>query len=127
MALFCATVRRDSVSLLRFPFLSHIQVFFYEMSLVYRSKYSYSFFSSHFCFLAIVVLLILVLFVLFLVAVISISLLFLCSLIEVSTLSSMLADPLPPSFLEPYTLFISALGCKALCIVMHIYPTPPLG
>ena len=34
MSLFCAVIRRDSASLLRFPFLSHIHVFSYEMSLV---------------------------------------------------------------------------------------------
>ena len=33
MALFCAAIRRDSVSLLRFPFLSHVHVFSCEMSL----------------------------------------------------------------------------------------------
>ena len=26
MALFCAAIRRDSVSLLKFPFLSHVQI-----------------------------------------------------------------------------------------------------
>ena len=30
MALSCATIRRDSVSLLKFPFLSHVQVFSWE-------------------------------------------------------------------------------------------------
>ena len=34
MALFCAAIRRDSVSLLRFPFLSHVQVFSCEMLLI---------------------------------------------------------------------------------------------
>ena len=32
MALFCAAIRRDSVSLLRFPFLSPVQVSSYEIS-----------------------------------------------------------------------------------------------
>ena len=31
MALFCTAIRRDSVSLLKFPFLSHVQVFSSEM------------------------------------------------------------------------------------------------
>ena len=31
MALSCAAIRRDSVSLLRFPFLSQVQVFWCEM------------------------------------------------------------------------------------------------
>ena len=39
MALFCAAIRRDSVSLLRFPFLSHVQIFPCEMPLVSRSTY----------------------------------------------------------------------------------------
>ena len=67
MALFCAAIGRDSVSLLRFPFLSQVQIFWYEISLVCHLKCPYNCFSSHFCFLVIVVLLILVLFVLFLV------------------------------------------------------------
>ena len=33
MVLFCAAIRRDSVSLLRFPFLSHVQVFSCEIRL----------------------------------------------------------------------------------------------
>ena len=48
MALFCVVIRRDSVSLLRFPFLSYVHVFSCEMSLVSRLKRSLSFFSSHF-------------------------------------------------------------------------------
>ena len=31
MALFCAAIRRDSVSLIKFPFLSQVQVFWCEM------------------------------------------------------------------------------------------------
>ena len=37
---------------------------------------------------------------------------------DVSTLSSMLASPLPPSFLDTYSLSTSSLGCNALCIVI---------
>ena len=51
VALFCAAIRRDSVSLLRFPFLSRVQVFSSETSLVCRLKYPYSCFSSHFFWL----------------------------------------------------------------------------
>ena len=76
MALFYTAIRRDSVSLLKFPFLSHVQVFSCEISLVCRLKFPYNSFSSHFCSLLIVVLLILVLLVLFLVAISSLSLLF---------------------------------------------------
>ena len=75
MTLFCAAIIRDSVSLLKFPFPSHVQGFSCVISLVCRLEYPYSF-SSNFCFLIIVVLLILVLCLLFLVAVISLSLLF---------------------------------------------------
>ena len=38
MALFCAAIRRDSVSLLKFPFLSHVHVLYYYY------YYYYSFF-----------------------------------------------------------------------------------
>ena len=78
-ALFCAAIRRDSVSLLKFPFLTHVHVFSCEMSLVNRLKLPQKCFSSHFCFLVIVVPLVLVLSVLFLVAVISPPSCFLCS------------------------------------------------
>ena len=64
MALFCAAIRRESVSLLRLPFLSHVQVLSCEMLFI-------SHFSSHFCFLVFVVLLVLALSVSSLVAVIS--------------------------------------------------------
>ena len=79
MAIFCAAIRRDSISFLKFLFLSHVLVFLCLISLVCRLKYPYSCFSSHFCFLIIVVLLILMLSVVFLVGVICLSLLFLCS------------------------------------------------
>ena len=38
--------------------------------------------------------------------------------INTSTLYSMLASPSPPSFLGPYSLRVSYLGCKALFIVI---------
>ena len=59
ISLFCAAIRRDSVSLLRFPFLSHVHVFLW--TLISRFKCSLSCFSSHFCFLINVVLLVLML------------------------------------------------------------------
>ena len=71
MAFFCAAIRRYSVSLLSFPFLSHIHVFSCEMSLVSRLKSPGSCFSSYFCFLGIVVPLVLMSLVLFLVDVIN--------------------------------------------------------
>ena len=51
-------IRTDSVSLslLRFPFLSHVQVLTCEISLLCRLKYPYSCFSSHFYFLVILLL-----------------------------------------------------------------------
>ena len=50
MALFCASVRRDTVSFLTFPVLSRVHVFPCEMSLVSRLKRPYRCFSSHFSF-----------------------------------------------------------------------------
>ena len=60
--------------------------------------------------------------VLFLVAVISLSPRF-CILsssrcIDESTLSSMLVSPLPPSFLDTYSLSTSSLECYALCMII---------
>ena len=37
---------------------------------------------------------------------------------DVSTLSSTLASPLPHSFLGTYSLSTSSLGCNALCMVI---------
>ena len=115
MALFCSAIWTDSVSLLRFPFLSHIQVFLYEMLLISRLKRPLSCFS--FCFLVIV------LSVTFLVAVISSPSSFSMlssSSIDASTLFSMLVNPLPPSFLDTYILTTSSLGCNALCMVISV-------
>ena len=96
MMLFCAVIRKDSVSLLKFPFLCRVQVFPCEILLICRLKCPYSWFSSHFCFLVIIVFLILVFLVLFLVTVLNFSLLFFMKssrhLIDISTLSSMLAS-----------------------------------
>ena len=79
MALFCAAIRRDSVYILRFPFLSHVQVFSCEILFVCRLKCPYNCFSYHFFFLVIVILLIIMLPELFLVSVISLCA-FLCIL-----------------------------------------------
>ena len=78
MALFCVIMKIYSVSHLRCPFRSHFDVFLSEISPVCCLKYPYSYFSSHFSFL-VIVLLIPMLSGLFLVAVISLSLLFLCN------------------------------------------------
>ena len=112
----CAAIARHSVSLLRFLFLSYVQVFSCELSLVRRLKCPQCCFSSHFCFLVIAVLLILVLSVLFLVAVISLLLHFSMKsssrCIAVSTLSSMVTSPFILSFLNPYCLPTSSLEWK---------------
>ena len=50
MALFCAAIRRDFVSLLKFPFLSQVQVFWYKMMFISYLKGPQICFSSHFCF-----------------------------------------------------------------------------
>ena len=65
MALFCAAIRRDSVSLLMFPFLSPVQVLTCEMLFISRLKCPESCFPSYFCFLVIVILLSIVLSVFF--------------------------------------------------------------
>ena len=70
-ALFCAAVRRDSVSLLKFHFLSHVQVLSCEILFISRLKRPLSYFPSHFCFLVIVILLSIVLSVSLLMAVMS--------------------------------------------------------
>ena len=104
MILFCVAIRRDSVSLLRFPFLSHIHIFSSEISFVCRLNCPYSCF-PHFYFLIILVQSMIVLSVLFLAAVISLPPHFLCSLLVVIFLL----------FLT-YSLSTSPLGCRALCI-----------
>ena len=76
--IFFAVINRDLVFLLRFPFLSHIQVFLFAILLVYLLKHPYSCFSFHFCFLAFVVfLLALMMSLLQLAAMFNLSLLFL--------------------------------------------------
>ena len=55
MALFWAAIRSDSVSLLKFPFLSHLQVLSCEILFISRLKRPLSCFPSHFCFLVIVI------------------------------------------------------------------------
>ena len=57
MALFGAAIRRDSVSLLKFPFLSQIQILSREMLFMSRLMLFFFLFFPRFCFLAIVILL----------------------------------------------------------------------
>ena len=122
MALFCAPIRRDSDSFLKFPLLGHVQVLSCEMFFISRLKRQWSCFPSHFCFLFFVILLSIVLSVLFLMAVISPRSCFSMSsssrCMDVSTLSSMLASLLLPSFLGTYSLSTSSLESNALCMVI---------
>ena len=123
IALFCAAIRRDFVSLLRFPFLSHVHVLSCEMLLISHLKRPYIWFYSHFCFLVIMVPLVLVLSVYFLVAVISLPSRF-CMwssshCIYASTLSWILVSALQPSLLDTDDLSTSSLGCNALCTVIR--------
>ena len=120
MALFCAAVRRDSVSFLKFPFLSHVQVFLWEISLVCHLKCPYCcflpiFVSRLFCFSWCLCCLFcsLWLYSVFLRVFIYFSGYF----IDESTLSWMLESPLSPFFLH-IQFTVSSLGCKALCTVM---------
>ena len=118
MALFSAVIRKDSFSFLRFPFLSHVQVFFsWKIPFVCRKKCPYYRFSIycwsvHPCF----------------VCVVSgrCNQVFRCpfwnSLRDVLSMyrrySQWWPSPLTP-FLDTYSLSTTYLECKALCIVMN--------
>ena len=67
IALFCDAIRRDSLSLSKFPFLSHVPVFSRDMFFISRLKRPLRYFSSQFTIL----LLSIVLSFSFLIAVIS--------------------------------------------------------
>ena len=79
-------------------------------------------FFSHFRFLVVVILSSIVLSVSFLMAVIGprscFSMWSSSRCIDASTLSSMLASPLPPSFLDTYSQSTSSLGCNVLCMII---------
>ena len=77
IVLFCAAIRRDSFSPLRFPFHRHVRAFSNEILSVCHLKYLQSCFSSLFCYLVIFVLFVLMLSVLLPATKISLSLLFL--------------------------------------------------
>ena len=113
MALFCAAIWRDSISLLRFPFLCHVHVFLREMLLIYHLKCPYNCFSCYFCFLVIFVLLMFMLSVLFLLGVLRLS--FSCNLLVIISMHRYYLEcwwyPFPPSFLDTYSLSMSSLGC----------------
>ena len=104
---------------LKISLFSHVQVFSCEIALVCHLKCSYRCYSSCFCFLISSVQLMLVLSIVSRRCNKSSSAFFLCSRIDSSTLSWMLASPLPLYFLDIYSLSTSSLGCKALCIVLN--------
>ena len=119
MALVCVAVRRDSVSFLRFLFLSYVQVFLCEISLVCRFKCPCSCFSSHFCSLVILFCWCpCCLYCFWSLLSVFLHSFLCCLLVVVSTLSWILASPLPLSFLGIYSLSTSSVEYKALYIVM---------
>ena len=65
MALFCAVIRRDSVSLLKFPFLSHVQDFSCKMLFISRLKRPEICFPSPFCFQVFIIYLVSVVSIIF--------------------------------------------------------------
>ena len=120
--LLCAAIRRDSVSLLRFPFLSHVQIISCAILVICHLKYTHSCFSFHFCFLVFVVLLVLTLSVQLLATIICLYLLFLMyslsPCINASTQFSVLLSPLYFFFFLTNLFFLLSLECRALCIVV---------
>ena len=118
---FCCNLKRLSLS--RFSFLSYDQLFICAISPVCCLKYLYSCFSSHFCFLVFVIFLsILMLALLQLAAVI-----YFFALLNI-VLESLYwyiyaifnaSDCLPSPFLDTYTLYMPAHGCKALCMAVN--------
>ena len=118
MALFCAAIKRDPVSLLSFPFQSHI-----IFSLFFAWNIHTVVFLPIFVLL---LLLFLVLCVLFLIAVINLCS-FLCSLPGLTMPSSILTSPLQPYLFDMYNLSIWSLGLLLLLSLLlsyHIYPIP---
>ena len=100
---------------------SGLQVFSCAISSVCRLKSPYICFSSNFYFLPFVVYLsVLMLPMLLLAAKLNISLIFFMysssPCIDVSTQSSVRTTPLPPCFLDKYSLSMSSDECKALWI-----------
>ena len=116
--MFCVTIKWVSVYFWRFPFLSYFLVFLCTISSVCRLKYPYSCFSSHFCFLSCFCcsLSVYILPLMLMAALIGISLFW----TVLSTQSSILVSPLPPYFLDTYSLSVSPLGCKTIYIVVSV-------
>ena len=113
MALFVLLLR-DSVSLLRFPLLSHGLVIPCASSRICLLKYSYSYFSSHFsrfCFAVYPEIDIAAISLSLLLIVYSSSVLFIYTFLKASKSSS--------SFFSWYKLSMSSFGWKVLCIVSN--------
>ena len=98
------------------------QVFWCEMLFTRRLKRPQSCFPSHFCFPVVVILSLIELSLSSLMVVISppscFSMLSSSRCMDASTVSSMLASPLPPSFQDTYSLSTSSQGYNALCMVI---------
>ena len=120
MILLRAAILRESVSLLKFLFHSHAQVFSCEISTA--TWYIHTFFFFPYCFF--VILIIIMLSVLFLVAVISLF----CSFFRCLRVRVLMH----PSFLQcwwvfllpifyTYSLSMLSLGCRAVCIVIIFF------
>ena len=62
-ALFCAAIRRHSVSLLRFPFLNHVHVFSCGMSYVSRLSYYYYYYYYYYYLLLEFIIIIIIIWV----------------------------------------------------------------
>ena len=97
--------------------------FSFEISSVCRSKYPYSYFSSHFCIFAVAILLIIILFVLYLIS----AIVFLCSFYVVfMSFYWCIHAPYNTGVLSSSFVFytnnlpMSWQGCKALCLVVSI-------
>ena len=128
-ALLCAAVRRHSVSLSRFPFLSHVQDFSFEVSLVCNLNvitvvFLPIFVSGYFCSIDACVICIVsggryqsssALF-----DVVS------SRCIDASTLSWMLVSHLSLSFLDTCSQSTTSQGCKALRIAMSFLGLWPI-
>ena len=121
IALFCAAIRRNSVSLIKFSFLSHVQVFSCEMLFISRLKrpelFFFPFLFPIYCRSVVHSVVCLV----FDGCNQSSSVFFMSPssrCIDAAMLSSMLESSLPPSFLDTYSLLTSSLGCNALCMVI---------
>ena len=105
MALFSVVIRRDSVTLFRFPFSCHFRVFSCAISSVCRLK-SPNIYFSHFCFLVFVVFLSGFIWPMYLLA----------TMISLSLIFLMLSSSL---FIGEYSLSSSSLGFKTLCIAIN--------